>query len=199
MTVNAIGFYAAALLVVASGLACMVLPSPRHALAAGLAFLVAVALMLGVSGASLLALAQLLLPAAFGAFIWWRVRSYTSGLIDNRVAGFIRVWPVGLGIALACGVLLVGLLLSHSGDWAQRGHGGGSLLTVLHYREPIEALLAAGLLALALVGSILTAAVSEDERLHTANIEARRRKQERIARQRADREAARRKRAGGGR
>ncbi len=196
MTVNAVAFYVAAVLVVVSALACVAMPEPRHAVAAGLATVLAVAILLAVTGAYLVAVVVAVLPAAAALWIWMRARQAATALLDPATAGRGKTWQAGAAVATVAAVLLTWAVVQGGGGWAPQGQGGDSLISVLHWREPVAGLLALALILGGTLGAWLIGHESADEKAYDAARDERRRKQEKIERRRTDREVARAGRGG---
>ena len=189
---NAVLFYVIATALVLAAAASLALPAPRAALiAAGAAMVCLVVFLLA---AQLYLTALVLVLSLGGALVVLALLARrTVGLeILEGVRGWVGAWPLAAVACAAAGAGLVVLFALNSSRWISGSHTGYSLLTVIHYREPIAAAVGAIALGLAAVIAVVVVAVGHDERAVDASREARRRKQERQERRRIDREAARR-------
>jgi len=190
---SAVAFLVVAILAVATAGAAVILPNPRDAGAALLAFAIAVAVLFAATGAWLVALAQLLVPfaAALTTYLLLRRAAY-RGLV--RSAPLVpRLWWLGLAVALGFGALLVTVFALSDNAWFQ-GPSQTSLVTVLHDAEPYALVIAAVLAIAAVAVAMLLGRTADDERQTDALLAARRQRDERMRARRAARERARRSR-----
>ena len=190
---NAIAFYILALLIVAAAAAVVILPNMRDAAAALLAASLFIAVLCAATGAFIVAVAQLLVPAAGIAAVVLLVRRGAYRGVVGPSPLLPRSWWIGAAVALGFAALLVTVFAFSSDGWF-RGLGDSSLLTVLHYREPYALVVAVILAGAAVAIAFMLGRTGEDERETDAMLAARRHRDERMRLRREARESARRAR-----
>ncbi|MGP8161180.1 MAG: hypothetical protein ACLQGJ_08165 [Candidatus Dormibacteria bacterium] len=196
---SAIGFYVAAVLVVVSCAAAVLLRGPRQSAVAVAAVAVSIGVFLVVAGEYLLALLEVVLLLATLGVVLEMARRGGFGRRGRPVS--LGRWPYGLGLAVLAVVVLDGAALAGGGGWHLSGIKT-ALSSVLHHEAPVTT----GLLVVVGVAAVLVALVigrtSPDEAEQHERRRARQEREERMRRRRQDRAAARRlrdtARTGGG-
>ena len=182
-------FYVLAVLIVLAALATVLAPTTRLVLLAVGAGDIVVGVLLIAAGAWLLGSIALFAPALvlLGVAALLRRGGYAAllGDLPRRAVG----WPVAAAVATAIGVLLLWTGATRVED--NPGGGGGSLLTVLHYRTPVSLGVVAVLVVVALVGALMIGRTGDDERVLDRAAEQRRLRDERTRLRRDHRAAAR--------
>jgi len=187
MNSAAFGVFAAILIVAA--LVASFGRSLRLAISALALTLVVTVVLFAAENALFLALATFII---FGA----------SGLMLRREVGQKRAhmvaiearprWPLFAALPLICGAAVCIVVLEATG-WHQ-GNSSASLLTIFHYRYPIVAVVAVAAVVVALTSSWINVTLQHDEKTHHQLRADKATQAERMARRRADREAAKQRR-----
>jgi hypothetical protein len=201
MTVNAIAFYAVAVLIVLAAAAAVGLPSLRLAAFAGAAVVVLMAVLDMVSTAYALGVLEIVVPGVAAGIVFLVVRrEQYGGLVASLNAGS-RWWLAG-PVALACGaVLVVPLSLVGMGWYPGPGPqlgiawaaGRAALATVFHYRAPYALAIGVVLVVITIGAGLVIGRRSGDEQTLDQYLQSRRDREERARRRRDDREQGRRR------
>jgi hypothetical protein len=201
MTVNALAFYAIAVLIVLAAAAAVGLPSLRLAGYAGAAVVVLLAILDLVSGADTLAVIQIVVPgiAAGVVFLVLRREQY-QGLGTSSGDG--TRWRIAGPVALAAAVVLVVTVALVANGWFPGdigidliGFSHAALLTVLHYRTPYALVIAVVAMLVTVGAGLVIGRRSADEQTLDQHLAAKRDREERARRRRDDREQGRRRAA----
>ena len=182
-----------ATVVVLVALAVVTLPSTVGVIRATAAFAAVTGLLIALENAEVLAVIEVVLAGVclFG-IRWLLAAGDASEVVTMSPPG--HRWRLGAAaVAIATALIVVAMAAAYDGEWV-RGAASAGMLTLLHYRYPIAALLALALLVLGASGAFVLGTVGSDERRHHETLEERRRREERTARRRTDREAAQRRR-----
>ncbi|HEY8673386.1 MAG TPA: hypothetical protein VIM76_06465 [Candidatus Dormibacteraeota bacterium] len=198
MTVNAIAFYAVAVLIVLAAAAAVGLPSLRLAAFAGGALVVLLAVLDVLSEQYSLAAIEVVVPGV-GAGVVFLVlrREQYRGLGASTTAGS-RWWLAG-PVALISGSVLVVTLALVGLHWYTNTVVAGligfhtNLITVLFTGAPYALAIAAVLVAVTVAAGLVIGRRSGDEQTLDQLIQARREREERARRRRDDREQGRRR------
>src|SRR5579862_1053389 len=199
MTVNALAFYAVAVLIVLAAAAAVGLPSLRLASFGGAATVVLLAILDIVSGAYALAAIEIVIPGfAVGAVVLVLRREPYRGLGASEAAG--SRWWLGGPVALVVGLVLVVTLSIAGLNWYSNtavsdlvGFSRAALITVLHWDAPYALVIAVVLIAVAVGAGLVIGRRSGDEQTLDQHLQARREREERARRRRDDRQAGRRR------
>ncbi len=201
MTVNALAFYAVAVLIVLAAAAAVGLPSLRLAGYSGGAVVVLLAVLDIVSGAYALAVIEIVVPG-IGAGVVFLVLQREQYKALGATSGDGTRWRIAGPVAVVSALVLVVTLAIVGNGWFINtvasdliGFTHAALVTVLHYRTPYA-------LVIALVAVIVTGAVglvigrrSADEQTLDQYLAAKREREQRARRRRDDREQGRRRAA----
>jgi hypothetical protein len=199
MTVNALAFYAVAVLIVLAAAAAVGLPSLRLASFGGAATVVLLAILDIVSGAYALAAIEIVIPGiAVGVVVLVLRRAPYRGLGASEAAG--SRWWLGGPVALVVGLVLVVTLSIAGLNWYSNtavsflvGFSPAALITVLHWDAPYALVIAVVLIAVAVGAGLVIGRRSGDEQTLDQHLQARREREERARRRRDDRQAGRRR------
>ncbi len=203
MTVNALAFYAVAVLIVLAAAAAVGLPSLRLASYAGAATVVLLAILDIVSHAYMLAAIEIVVPGlAVGIVVLVLRREQYRDLGASTNAG--SRWWLGAPVALAVGLVLVVTLAIVGPSWYSdivvsiaKAVTPAALITVLHYDAPYALVIAVVLIAATVAAGLVIGRRSGDEQTLDQHLQARREREERARRRRDDRQAGRRRPARG--
>jgi hypothetical protein len=203
MTVNALAFYAVAVLIVLAAAAAVGLPSLRLASYGGAATVVLLAILDIVSQAYLLAAIEIVVPGiAVGVVVVVLRRQQYRGLGASADAG--SRWWLGGPVAVVAGLVLVVTLSIVGLNWYENtavsdlvGFKRAALLTVLHYDAPYALVIAVVVIAVTVAAGLVIGRRSGDEQTLDQHLQARREREERARRRRDDRQAGRRRPAKG--
>jgi hypothetical protein len=199
MTVNALAFYAVAVLIVLAAAAAVGLHSLRLASFGGAATVVLLAILDIVSGAYALAAIEIVIPGiAVGVVVLVLRRAPYRGLGASEAAG--SRWWLGGPVALVVGLVLVVTLSIAGLNWYSNtavsflvGFSPAALITVLHWDAPYALVIAVVLIAVAVGAGLVIGRRSGDEQTLDQHLQARREREERARRRRDDRQAGRRR------
>jgi hypothetical protein len=201
MTVNAIAFYAVAVLIVLAAAAAVGLPSLRLAAFAGGAVVVLMAVLDLVSSAYALAVIEIVVPAAAVAvvFVVLRHKEYRGLSASSSAPGR---WRIAGPVAVVCGAVLVVTLSLVGTGWypgpglhvdIQWAAGRPALVTVFHYRAPYALAIGVVLVAITIAAGLVIGRRSADEQTLDQHLQSKREREERARRRRDDREQGRRR------
>jgi NADH:ubiquinone oxidoreductase subunit 6 (subunit J) len=199
MTVNALAFYAVAVLIVLAAAAAVGLPSLRLASYGGAATVVLLAILDIISGAYTLAAIEIVVPGiAVGVVVLVLRREQYRGLGSSPDAG--SRWWLGGPVALITGLVLVVTLAIVGLNWYTNtaisdlvAFPPAALITVLHYDAPYALVIALVLIAATVAAALVIGRRSGDEQTLDQHMQARREREERARRRRDDRQAGRRR------
>jgi NADH:ubiquinone oxidoreductase subunit 6 (subunit J) len=199
MTVNALAFYAVAVLIVLAAAAAVGLPSLRLASFGGAATVVLLAILDIVSHAYALAVIEIVVPGiAVGIVFLVLRREQYRGLGSSSNAG--SRWWLGGPVALVVGLVLVVTLSIVGLNWYTNtvvsdlvGFSPAALISVLHWDAPYALVVAVVLIAVAVGAGLVIGRRSGDEQTLDQHLQARREREERARRRRDDRQAGRRR------
>ncbi|MGA7988863.1 MAG: hypothetical protein WCB51_10745 [Candidatus Dormiibacterota bacterium] len=200
MTVNAVAFYAIAVLIVLAAAAAVGLPSLRLAGYAGGAVVVLLAVLDIVSGAYALAAVQLVVPGigAGAVFLVLQREQYRE---LGVASGDGTRWRIAGPVAAVSGLVLV-VTAAVANGWypgslkiADFVHTHGALVTVLHYRAPYALVIAVVAVIVTVGAGLVIGRRSADEQTLDQYLAAKREREERARRRRDDREQGRRRAA----
>jgi hypothetical protein len=203
MTVNAIAFYAVAVLLVLAAAAAVGLPSLRHAAFAGAAVVVLMAVLDMVSTAYALGVLEVVVPGIAAGIVFVVLRHRQYGGLGASLNARSRWWFAG-PVAVLCGaVLVVPLSLVGMGWYPGPGPqllihsvAGNALVTVLHYRAPYALAIGVVLGVVTVAAGLVIGRRSGDEQSLDQHLQSRREREERARRRREDREQGRRRPGG---
>jgi len=188
--VNAVVFYILAALIVAASAATVGAARLRDAAAALTLAVTAIAILTGVAGAPIVAVAQFAVPLLCARAALLLIR---RGGLARPARAVARMRWAGAGVAAAFGALLITVFITANDGW-HAGSGTASLITVLHYRTPYALVIAVILAGAGVAMALLIGRTGDDERATDEVLAARRRREERVQRRREDRERAKRRR-----
>lgn len=201
MTVNAIAFYAVAVLIVLAAAAAVGLPSLRLAAYAGGAVVVLMAVLDLVSTAYALAVIEIVVPAAAAGVVFLVLRHEQYRELGAWSSAPGR-WRIAGPVAVACGaVLVVTLSLVGLGWYPGPGPhidihwaaGYSALITVFHYRAPYALAIGVVLVVITICAGLVIGRRSTDEQSLDQYLQSKRDREERARRRRDDREQGRRR------
>jgi hypothetical protein len=203
MTVNAIAFYAVAVLIVLAAAAAVGLPSLRLASYGGAAAVLLLGLLDIVSHAYALAVIEIVVPGVAVAVVVLVLRREQYRDLGTSADAGSRWW-LGGPVALVIGLVLVVTLSIVGLNWYEStavpdlvGLKPAALLTVLHYDAPYALVIAVVLIAVTVAAGLVIGRRSGDEQTLDQHLQARREREERARRRRADRQAGRQRPAKG--
>ncbi|HEY6469110.1 MAG TPA: hypothetical protein VI434_05030 [Candidatus Dormibacteraeota bacterium] len=199
MNVNALAFYAVAVLIVVAAAAAVGLPSLRLASYGGAATVVLLAVLDVVSGAYTLAVVEIVVPGiVVGVVVLVLRREQYRGLGAVTDAG--SRWWLGGAVGLAVGLVLVVTTAVAGSVWSSdtvvslaQAVSRAGLITVLHYDAPYALVIAFVLIAVTVAAGLVIGRRSSDEQTLDQHLKARRERDERARRRRDDRQAGRRR------
>ena len=190
---NAVVFYILAALIVAASAATVGAARLRDAAAALTLAVTAIAILTGVAGAPIVAVAQFAVPLLCARAALLLIRRGGYGGLARPARAVARMRWAGAGVAAAFGALLITVFITANDGW-HAGSGTASLITVLHYRTPYAFVIAVILAGAGVAMALLIGRTGDDERATDEVLAARRRREERVQRRREDRERAKRRR-----
>ena len=190
---NAVVFYILAALIVAASAATVGAARLRDAAAALTLAVTAIAILTGVAGAPIVAVAQFAVPLLCARAALLLIRQGGYGGLARPARAVARMRWAGAGVAAAFGALLITVFITANDGW-HAGSGTASLITVLHYRTPYALVIAVILAGAGVAMALLIGRTGDDERATDEMLAARRRREERVQRRREDRERAKRRR-----
>jgi hypothetical protein len=197
MTVNALAFYAIAVLIVLAAAAAVGLPSLRLAAYAGAAVVVLMAVLDLVTQAYALAAVEIVVPGIAAGVIYMVLnREQYRGLGAASSAG--TRWLIAGPVAAALGAVLVITLALVGSNWYVNSTSfaqftRAALVTVLHYRTPYALAIAVAVVATTVAAGLVIGRRSADEQTLDQHLRAKREREERARRRREDREQGRRR------
>jgi hypothetical protein len=199
MTVNAIAFYAVAVLIVLAAAAAVGLPSLRLAAFAGGALVVLLAVVDVLSEQYSLAVIEIVVPGIGAGIVFLVLRrdQYRGlGASSNAGSRWLLAGPVGL----LCGAVLVVTLALVGLNWYTNtvvssliGFSHANLITVLFNGAPYALAIAAVTVVVTVAAGLVIGRRSADEQTLDQLIQSRREREERARRRRGDREQGRRR------
>jgi hypothetical protein len=199
MTVNAVAFYALAVLIVLAAAAAVGLPSLRLAAFAGAAVVVLLAVLDLVTQAYGVAIAELVIPGV-AAGIVYLVLNHQQYRELGATANAGARWRIAGPVAAVSGAVLVVTLAVVGAGWYPGNFpvllftsSRAALVTVLHYRTPYALAVAAVLVLVTVAAGLVIGRRSADEQTLDQHLQARREREERARRRRDDREKGRRR------
>ena len=201
MTVNAIAFYAVAVLIVLAAAAAVGFPSLRLAAFGGGAVVVLMAVLDLVSTAYALAVIEIVVPAIAVGIVVLVLRHQQYRGLSAWSSAFGR-WRIAGPVALVSGAVLVVTLSLVGMGWfpgpgpqldIQYAAGRAALVTVFHYRAPYALAIAVVLVAITIGAGLVIGRRSADEQTLDQYLQSKREREERARRRRDDREQGRRR------
>ena len=201
MTVNAIAFYAIAVLIVLAAAAAVGLPSLRLAGYAGGAVVVLLAVLDIVAGAYALALVQIVVPGIGAGVVYLVLQREQYRGLGATVGDGVR-WRIAGPVAVVSALVLVVTLAIAGNGWFVNtvssdliGFSHAALVTVLHYRTPYALVIALVAVIVTVGAGLVIGRRSTDEQTLDQHLAAKREREERARRRRDDREQGRRRAA----
>jgi hypothetical protein len=201
MTVNAIAFYAVAVLIVLAAAAAVGLPSLRLAALGGGAVVVLMAVLDLVSAAYALAVIEIVVPATAVGIVFLVLRHPQYRELSAWASAPGR-WRIAGPVAVACGAVLVVTLSLVGMGWypgpglhllIQYAAGRAALVTVFHYRAPYALAIGVVLVVITIGAGLVIGRRSADEQTLDQYRQSKREREERARRRRDDREQGRRR------
>jgi hypothetical protein len=137
----------------------------------------------------LLAAATLIIFAGFALALRGEIGQKRRPMVTNDAR---PRWPLFAALPIVGGAALSVVVLAATG-WHQ-GNSTASLMTIFHYRYAIVGLVGVAAIVIALAGARININLQPDEKTHQQLREDKAAQAERMARRRADREAAKQRR-----